>query len=110
LALGGRPETALPPEAAKALYANLDELYEGKPVGGRPETGWQPIATAPKDHDVLFWMVPKPADETYHDTNGRPILADFDSYIHMGIFGQWSSLEKALYWQPLPSPPLQEQP
>jgi hypothetical protein len=104
-ALGGRPEPIdqpLPPEATQVLYANLDELYDGKPVGGRPETGWQPIATAPKDGNVLMWA---PAERLYEAQNlGKP-WAKPEYRIGMARDWTWST-----HWQPLPSPPLQEQP
>ena len=67
---------------------------------------WQPIETAPKDGDALFWVVPKTADETYLDSNNKPIVTNHEPYLHMGRRGSWSSLSKATHWRPLPAPPV----
>ena len=66
---------------------------------------WQPIATAPKGADLLFWIVPKTAEETYVDSSGRPIVGGFAPYLHFGPFGSWSSLSKATHWHLLPATP-----
>ncbi len=66
---------------------------------------WQPIATAPLNTEAFFWVVPKMANEAYCDTRGRPIVSLGSPRMMYGKFGWWSSLEKALYWMPLPAPP-----
>jgi hypothetical protein len=67
---------------------------------------WQPIATAPTDGEALFWVVPKTAEEAYGDTSGVPIVAEsLTPRLMLGFYGQWSSLEKALWWMPLPTTP-----
>jgi hypothetical protein len=70
--------------------------------------GWQPIATAPIDREVWFWVVPKTADETYIDTSGEPILSWATPHLFRGRRGTWGSLLKATHWQDIhdPDPPL----
>ena len=66
---------------------------------------WQPIATAPKGLEALFWVVPKQPSESFCDSSGKPICVEGSGRLLMGKFGQWSSLEKATNWQPPPSSP-----
>ena len=69
---------------------------------------WQPIATAPRDTFVWFYVVPKTADETYCNTSGEPILSLSPPEVRRGIFNKsWNSLCKATHWHPdtTPSPP-----
>jgi len=79
------------------------------PAPAQEPHGWQPIATCPRDRLVWFWLIPKTAEETYHDTSGKPILADFEAYACRIKYGQWSSLCKARCWhedtEPLPPSP-----
>jgi len=35
---------------------------------------WQPIVTAPQEEPVLFWVVPKTADEAFVNSRGDPIV------------------------------------
>jgi hypothetical protein len=74
-------------------------------IGGRPETGWQPIATAPKTGRALFYL------EWADDVRplNEPLPVDVER-VELTTFGGWSSVFKATHWQPLPSPPRQEQP
>ena len=70
---------------------------------------WQPIVTAPQEEPVLFWVVPKTADEAFVNSRGDPIVGVFAPYIFFGRFECWSSLSKATHWMPLPSPPTEAQ-
>jgi hypothetical protein len=67
---------------------------------------WQPIESAPRRTEALFWLVPKSPEEAYHDSCGQPIVATFPPYIVKGEYGRWSSLSKATHWMPLPKPPV----
>lgn len=69
---------------------------------------WQPMATAPKDVEAFFWIVPKSADEAWLDTSGKPITVDHRPYRHLGLFGSWGALSKAVLWMSLPDPPTPE--
>lgn len=66
---------------------------------------WQPIETAPRDADLLFWVVSKSAEEAYVDSSGKPIVSHAPPRLHRGRFGSWSALSKATHWRPLPEPP-----
>jgi len=66
---------------------------------------WEPIETAPRDVDALFWVVPKTADETYLDSSDNQIFSGGIPYLHRGKYGNWSSLSKATHWMKLPEPP-----
>lgn len=71
-------------------------------------SGWRPIGTAPapKGIPALFWVVPKPADECYADTDGNPIVSPLtEGRIQFCPFGHWSALSKATHWMPAPLPP-----
>lgn len=69
---------------------------------------WQDITTAPRDGTALFWIVPKTAEESYCDTDGKPIVGVFRAYLKMGSYNCWGALSKATHWMPLPSPPVDE--
>lgn len=69
------------------------------------KAGWQPIATAPKSGPALFWIVPKTAEESYVNSSGDPIVAQFEPYLYHGNYGWWSSLSKATHWMSLPEAP-----
>lgn len=70
-------------------------------------TFWIPVGTDPhRDYECLWWVVPKTAEEAYCDTSGNPIIgASLKPRMVMGKYGSWCSLEKAIYWHPLPNPP-----
>lgn len=70
-----------------------------------PPSAWQPIETAPHDREVLFWVVPLSADETYRDTSGNPITSGEKPRMMFCCFGRWSSLSKAIYWADVPGSP-----
>lgn len=70
-----------------------------------PPSAWQPIETAPHDREVLFWVVPLSADETYRDTSGNPITSGEKPRMMFCRFGRWSSLSKAIYWADVPGSP-----
>lgn len=63
---------------------------------------WQPIDTAPRNVDAIFWIVPKTPDESYVDTSGTPIVAKFTPFAKQTRYGWWTSLSKATHWMPLP--------
>ena len=69
---------------------------------------WQPIETAPKDREVLFWVVPLSAEETYRDTSGNPITSGAQPRVMFCRFGHWSSLSKATHWADVPTGCLSE--
>jgi len=72
-------------------------------LGGRPETSWQPIATAPKDGRSFLAASPASSVFFAHWANG---VVDGCSWTdEAGYEGR-----HATHWQPLPFPPLQEQP
>lgn len=71
----------------------------------QPPSAWQPIETAPHDREVLFWVVPLSADETYRDTSGNPITSGEKPRMMFCRFGRWSSLSKAIYWADVPGSP-----
>jgi hypothetical protein len=68
--------------------------------------GWRQIDTAPRDREALFWVVPKPPEDTYVDSAGHPIVVTFTPYLFKGHYGSWSSLSKATHWMPLPTSPI----
>lgn len=67
---------------------------------------WHPIETAPKSRKCLFYVISKPADECFTDTNGNPICSNREPSIELTQFGCWSSLRKATHWAPIPLPPV----
>jgi hypothetical protein len=67
--------------------------------------GWQPIETAPRDSEAIFWIVSKDPEECYLDTSGRPIAHWATPRMALTHYGQWSSLSKATAWMPKPTPP-----
>jgi hypothetical protein len=66
---------------------------------------WQPIETAPKDREVLFWVEPLSTEETYRDTSGNPITSGTEPRMMLCRFGRWSSLSKATRWADVPDSP-----
>ena len=81
------------PERGRGLLMALRKAEAA--LGGRPETGWQPIATAPQDGS---WMLAWHYDVGIHIWRTGPGLI------------QGKDFPEPTHWQPLPSPPLQEQP
>lgn len=67
--------------------------------------GWQPIETAPKNRQCLFWVVSKDPDECYLDTSGNPIVGSAPPRMVFDYYGRWSSLSKATHWIPAPESP-----
>lgn len=67
---------------------------------------WQPIETAPKDVEALFYVVSLTIDDPHFvDTSGNPILSSGKPRLMLTQYGRWSSLQKATHWMPLPEPP-----
>lgn len=66
---------------------------------------WQLMDSAPRDIECLFVIVPKTADESYVNTNDKPIVSAFEPCIDKCKYGSWSSLSKAVLWMPLPRIP-----
>jgi hypothetical protein len=88
-------------------------LYASPSTAVRQEagSGWKPIESAPRDVNAIFWVVPKTAEEAYFNTSGDPIVSRMKPRMAAGIkYGQWSSLEKAILWAPLPAAPTQQPP
>jgi hypothetical protein len=99
----GTPEPSGLTKEQQQLCDDLDrcaDILDGKP------TGWQPIATAPQDEEVFFWVVPKTAEESYTDTSGKPIVGRFEPYMLLCKWKQWSALSKAILWHRKPDPPV----
>ena len=72
----------------------------------RREARWKPIATAPQDPDLFFWVRPRTEDEhRFTDTSGNPIIAHSQPRLHRGRIGSWGALEIATHWRPLPPAP-----
>lgn len=71
----------------------------------RAVQSWQPIKTAPRGTDAFFWIVPKSSEETWRDTSGNPIVAEFAPYLYHGKYGGWSSMTKATHWMSPLNPP-----
>jgi hypothetical protein len=102
------PTAVLLDSCAQELADTLSAL------GGRPETGWQPIATAPKDGTAILIWQPR----TDFVRSVREWKNCDDSRYAVGYWrtwvGSWGNRNDAdvepTHWQPLPSPPLQEQP
>ena len=67
-------------------------------------SGWQPIATAPRERTVWFWVRPRPADEAYRDTSSRPIVSTHAPRLHRGKYATWSGLETATHWREIREP------
>ena len=59
----------------------------------------------PEDLKAWWWLVPKLPEECPHNTSGKPIVANFDPYMEVKIYGHWSCLSKPKYWQHIPDPP-----
>jgi hypothetical protein len=66
---------------------------------------WQPIETAPKDEEAMFWIRPLTKAEAWCNTNGQPIFIDSPPELFVGKRGRWSSLWTATHWMPLPEGP-----
>ena len=68
---------------------------------------WIPVSERLPDKEarLFYWIVPRTAEEAYHDTSGNPILSNFKPYRHEGKWGTWSGLCKATHWMPLPAAP-----
>ena len=70
---------------------------------------WRPIESAPKDKKCFFWVRPRTEEDegVIGNTSGRPILTKSEPRRVEGMYGCcWTSLEKAVYWMPVPSDPL----
>jgi hypothetical protein len=66
---------------------------------------WQPIASAPQNERVLFWVRAKTADESYVNSSGEPIVCKVTQpHYHIGKYGTWSSLSTATHWVQLEPP------
>jgi len=106
--VGDHPALGIPVEQVQRWADTLSAL------GGRPETGWQPIATAPKDgtHIDLWAKAWSPAfDKFFYQRFPDCVWMAGDSMCNRAPY--WLNLDKdwcPTHWQPLPSPPLQEQP
>lgn len=72
-----------------------------------PYEPWQPIETAPTEGKAIYWIVPLPAEETYRDSSGNPVVAKFEPYAAILLHRGWSSLSKATHWMPIPRTPSQ---
>jgi hypothetical protein len=94
------------PSYPKALLALNNPLAAAPvPCAASPADPWQPIETAPRNAEVFFWIVPKTPEESYTDSSGKPIVGDFQPFLHRGKFKTWGGLSKATHWMPLPTPP-----
>lgn len=69
---------------------------------------WQPIETAPKNDDAMFWIRPRTRQETWRNSSGEAIVIDSPPQLFFGKYGRWSSLWTATHWMPLPSGPTKE--
>jgi len=105
----------IPTDRTIGIEACAQELADTlSALGGRPETGWQPIATAPKDGTAILIWQPR----TDFVRSVREWKNCDDSRYAVGYWrtwvGSWGNRNDAdvepTHWQPLPSPPLQEQP
>lgn len=79
-------------------------------LGASPEppAEWQPIESAPKDDEAIFWIRPLTIDDSpWVNTSGEPIIIDSPPQHFVGKYGRWSSLWTATHWQPLPKAPSQ---
>jgi hypothetical protein len=72
----------------------------------QPPCVWQPIETAPRDREVLFWIVPLSPEETYTDTSGNPIVSNAPPHLLLCRYGRWSSISKASHWADVPRAPV----
>lgn len=86
-------------------YLHRSILAAAVAILDEPTEVWRPIETAPRDEECFFWVVHKDETEAFTDTDGRPIIASGDPYLHKGKYGSWSALSKATHWMRLPSPP-----
>lgn len=87
---------------AEVIVCAIDELLQLR----SSSESWQPIETAPKDEEAIFWITPLTAgDRHFCDTSGSSILLDVEPRRFVGMYGRWSSLMKAVLWHPLPLDP-----
>lgn len=93
-------------KAAREAGSTADASPTGSTASSAGGSQWHPIATAPRDERVFFWVVPLTAREAHTDTSGNPITVACKPYRHEGRYGSWSSLMKAVLWMPLPTPPV----
>jgi hypothetical protein len=68
-------------------------------------SSWQPIETAPKNEEAMFWIRPLTKAEAWCNTNGKPIFIDSPPELFVGKHGRWSSLWTATHWMPMPEGP-----
>ena len=92
-----------PRETLEADIRALKASFES----GRPETGWQPIATAPQDQPVLTFRGVGLMSVAEHIAHPADYSKDKR---RVWICTDGCELLNVTHWQPLPSPPLQEQP
>lgn len=59
--------------------------------------GWQPIATAPKEDDLILV-----SGQWSNGLRWRAIGHASED----GVFGDWSDIDGPTHWHPLPSPPI----
>ena len=62
--------------------------------------GWRPIETAPKDCQILAYIVNDIFEASYIDVTSWIDLEDGD-----GFWGTVDADERVTHWQPLPKPP-----
>jgi hypothetical protein len=101
------PTAVLLDSCAQELADTLSAL------GGRPETGWQPIATAPKDGTPVIAYQPEGRfsnDVPFPAGVGIAHWCKEDRHNDAHWAGPLTPRGHPTCWQPLPSPPLQEQP
>jgi hypothetical protein len=95
----------VPVDIFSRQFDNVSALIESVLAQARREAQWQPIATAPKDAELFFWVRPWTAEEGWVDTSGNPIVSHAPPRLHRGRLKSWSSLETATHWMPLPPAP-----
>lgn len=86
--------------------ARIEELERSL---ASPDTaGWISVGDRlpPDNVKVLFWIRPKTADETYHNTSGQPILSTGKPHAELCRYKCWGSLWTATHWRH-PDPPIQ---
>ena len=99
---------ALRAEVARLEQESIKDFHdcETQLQQARREAQWKPIATAPQDPDLFFWVRPRTEDEhRFTDTSGNPIIAHSQPRLHRGRIGSWGALEIATHWRPLPPAP-----
>ena len=83
-------------------YLSPEDIYKRPRGCGMPPL--RSMESAPRSGVVLWLIAPKAEDEAYTDTSGRPITGKFAPYVHLGPYGGWSALSKAVGWCPVPAP------